>query len=947
MKLCVVGKYPPIEGGVSTNTYWLVRGLAERGHDVHVVTNAEEVEDEYRLALRPEDHGWFEPRFEASGGSVRVSGPQPYSRRAMGHIPFANPFVSKLASLATDVVRRERCEAILAYYYEPYGVAGWLASRWTDRPLILKHAGSDLDRLFRVPDLATTYKEILRSSTAVVTQPSLMPRFVGMGVDRSRLERDVPYSLPTDVFHSSAAPLDLAREAIRDPAPGLESPAIAAEGGLPVIGVYGKIGITKGTLDLVTALGQLARDGLDFRLAAMIGGAQGKWIAPAIARADLTGRTFLLPMLPNWRVPAFLRACTAVCFLERDFPVAIHGPIIPREILACGTCLILSGEIAAKQRYRDRLLPGENLFVVEDPRDHSVLAAALRRVIEEQAVARSIGERGLEVSCSIEDHSAFVSGWEELLERNSGGRSRSRPGSVGNAVDPETGAVEFEWLLPDLLAFLHRHCAEVIDTFVPPASATGPFERAVAFCDHATGHLPGDRFGTQLPKVLAVLAYARERLLAAHDPQGPAPAVFAVGDRLQGPAVTLETAAKLTPVRGNAVRIVRFAYDVSDVGVLASVGGHAAVGEDEIDLATIPEGLLLVLFHRSANLIPCALRIDEATRDLVERCDGTRTTAELIDDLCHDFGAGTGSACEQVVERACAALDQLHQAGVIVFGEYRDGRGWTGGVRGRVVDSTDSRRLLSARAETAPSKARSAGTRQDDRERALDFLKEWYPSTMLLLGDRVDRIVGSFCFEPARGGVDPAAEAMRWLELVRSEIARARGLLPYAADVAAYEGTIAALAASEDARADAEFVVASNASRDALPDAVRLGLVPVVGRHVRVESYGFNVPAIVTAIEDCDRLEPVDQPTPVTVLFVASRDGDPPRTALVSDGIRLLLFLCDGIRDCAAVVRLLRGEAQIGDGEDPQREVLDALEALRTRNVLTYREPASTGGKTR
>ena len=54
MKICILGKYPPIEGGVSTQTYWLARGLAQRGHHVHVITNADEVEDMFRMTQMPE-----------------------------------------------------------------------------------------------------------------------------------------------------------------------------------------------------------------------------------------------------------------------------------------------------------------------------------------------------------------------------------------------------------------------------------------------------------------------------------------------------------------------------------------------------------------------------------------------------------------------------------------------------------------------------------------------------------------------------------------------------------------------------------------------------------------------------------------------------------------------------------------------------------------------------
>ena len=42
MRICLIGKYPPIQGGVSMRTYWSAHGLAARGHEVHVVTNAKE-----------------------------------------------------------------------------------------------------------------------------------------------------------------------------------------------------------------------------------------------------------------------------------------------------------------------------------------------------------------------------------------------------------------------------------------------------------------------------------------------------------------------------------------------------------------------------------------------------------------------------------------------------------------------------------------------------------------------------------------------------------------------------------------------------------------------------------------------------------------------------------------------------------------------------------------
>ena len=131
MRICILGKYPPIEGGVSMVNYWIARSLAMRGHEIHVVTNADEVEDSSRILMTQEDEHWYQSRF--GNGSVRVWNTERFGRKYR-HIPQANPFVTKLASTATEVVDSCSVEVILSYYLEPYAVAAYLVSSWTGTP---------------------------------------------------------------------------------------------------------------------------------------------------------------------------------------------------------------------------------------------------------------------------------------------------------------------------------------------------------------------------------------------------------------------------------------------------------------------------------------------------------------------------------------------------------------------------------------------------------------------------------------------------------------------------------------------------------------------------------------------------------------------------------------------------------------------------------------------
>src|SRR3954447_8021269 len=118
MKLCFVGKYPPIQGGVARDTFWAAIALAQQGIDVHVVTNAREVEPEFRVFDQPWDAALPPDPRERVGARLTVHHTEPDSGR--GYIPWANPFVTKLAALATDVIEQHGADLLYSYYFEPY-----------------------------------------------------------------------------------------------------------------------------------------------------------------------------------------------------------------------------------------------------------------------------------------------------------------------------------------------------------------------------------------------------------------------------------------------------------------------------------------------------------------------------------------------------------------------------------------------------------------------------------------------------------------------------------------------------------------------------------------------------------------------------------------------------------------------------------------------------------
>ncbi len=401
MKICFIAKQPPIQGGVSRTCYWLAAALAQSGIEIHVVTNANSVEDTFRIhnfwpeESTPHDN-WPTKIF------VHQTGP------SGNHIPSGPDHLTKLASLATKVVREQNCDLIYAYYFEPYGLAAHLASQWTGVPFGVRHAGSDVGRLMRFEQHGIAYREMLKTAAFIHASPSTYRRFIHLGIDIDQIYPAIPTPIPDENhFTPTAAPLDFnnLRERVLQQLPKNsyftpyhQSLTKPINPDLPTIAIYGKVGPQKGSHDIIHALQRLKDEGLKFNFVALTQGGQ-KQLADFVTLLNETGvapNCWLFPFIPHWKIPAFLRACTAVCFLERNFGVSIHTPIIASEVWACATPLILSRDISKKKHATDRALRDEHNVLLADPQNHAELATKIRLALTDPQQAAKIGRRGFE-----------------------------------------------------------------------------------------------------------------------------------------------------------------------------------------------------------------------------------------------------------------------------------------------------------------------------------------------------------------------------------------------------------------------------------------------------------------------------------------------------------------------------------------------------------------------
>jgi hypothetical protein len=148
------------------------------------------------------------------------------------------------------------------------------------------------------------------------------------------------------------------------------------------------------------------------------------------AKLGLSDRILQIPFLPHWRVPEFLRGCLAVCCLEQGFPIEFHAPMIPREVLLSGTCLVSSTELIRKLRSFERLPHGCGCIAIEDVNDVDALREALVLIVRNPRAGMAIGMRGRRFALELQRDIPFP----QILERRSKPPPRGRKSRAGPAA---------------------------------------------------------------------------------------------------------------------------------------------------------------------------------------------------------------------------------------------------------------------------------------------------------------------------------------------------------------------------------------------------------------------------------------------------------------------------------------------------------------------------------
>ena len=650
MRICVIGKFPPIQGGVAVRTYWIAHDLAARGHEVHVVTNAKEASPPFRIHMRRQD--WkrcvasYPAVGSASSGSVTLHWTDPLDR-SQHYIPLASPFVSKLAGTAARVHAERPFDLIYSHYLEPYGIAGHLVADIAHVPHVMRMAGSDAGRLWLHPQLEALYDHVLRSAATVIASGTVAGRAVRHGADPERIKAGDRLVLPEGLFCPEGPKLDTAalRHEVERDDPELRDAFWGGfAGGLPFFGIYGKLGETKGSLALLAAMARLKQEGLAVGLVAMAHGwpALEQKFRARVEELGIMDRVLQIPFLPHWRVPEFLRSCLAVCCLEQDFPIAFHAPIVTREVLACGKCLVASTELIQKLPDHLRLADGYGCVAIPDVQDIDALSARLAAIVRDPQPVAWVAARGHVFAGALQEEAKASSSLDAILKgaaKKKRLRTRKRSAAAANPPHPR-------FPLAQAMSERLKLCGDSAVFDLPQArEALAAVERAPN-----NGELTlhqGVSAAIRLEIALAEAELPGPKATEDHDP------LFRL--RIKRWALADGELGALLPTRDPHLRVLKF--DASELAEQRTKGARS-VGHRR------RRGRNIIAFAQANGQARERLLVSDVSARILELSDGTRTAREIA-------GKIEAENPQAAREPALRLIEDMFAAGLLWLKEAR------------------------------------------------------------------------------------------------------------------------------------------------------------------------------------------------------------------------------------------------------------------------------------
>lgn len=346
--IAILSKYPPLEGGIAAKTYWMARGLAARGHEVHIITHGLDAGREYRIQGNDEP-----PEVLPNLWVHRPEEEIPW------HIPEDDENFLTLLDLTIRVIQEHKVQILDTGYLVPYGIIGHLTKRITGIIHVLRHGGSDIEKFLKDKVLEAVLYETINCADVVVTDERYKDLLEPM--NRS-LVIQPPYVVDAKAF----TPIESSRPKQR----------------LAVIGKVNYHWQSKGLHHIAEIMHRLTG-----QFECMFVG-QGKGMSDfqSTLGQEVVSNIIWKPFVPPWKIPPLLNQLDALFLFESGLPHPVVSNLA-MEAMCSGVGIITDRTDFAKT-YQGLVAIGEEQVLVVQPANPSLASEDIVRWMERRTGVR-------------------------------------------------------------------------------------------------------------------------------------------------------------------------------------------------------------------------------------------------------------------------------------------------------------------------------------------------------------------------------------------------------------------------------------------------------------------------------------------------------------------------------------------------------------------------------
>lgn len=376
MNILAITKFPPIQGGESNKAFYLFDELGNRGHDISILTNFDDVS---KINISQFNEIDFEFLVKNPNLDIHNIG----FELLPNFIPKYDPKTEKLISEGLKIIEKKKIDLIYGWYLLPYVSAAYILSKISSIPFVMQHAGSDLKRVFPLNNLNTYFKEIFKSASGILTYNSSISYFPDKQVKSMLLQSP---GFP-DLYRPEGKSVDFEKEfgVVCNP----NSTFVC----------LGKFSKAKGFYEIIEAFKAIE----DATLLLFCSNKNAIEI-------ELPKNVFIFNSVAPWRVPEILRSVKAMIVPEWNFGVEIHKSRLPIESILCGKTALVSKQIIDNY-------PNLNQFMIaiETPNIKDTISK-IRYLITNDFINDNILKQTLAIRRQIPNFNTYVDKVESFLK---------------------------------------------------------------------------------------------------------------------------------------------------------------------------------------------------------------------------------------------------------------------------------------------------------------------------------------------------------------------------------------------------------------------------------------------------------------------------------------------------------------------------------------------------